>query len=438
MMDIGTNNYSLLIIKLDAFTRKYYTNQIIRGALWCAAILLSLFLLLNLLEYQFYFKSQVRTIIFYGFLSIVLLAFYFLIGQYVLKYFKLGKQISHQQAAIIIGDHFTNVQDKLINILQLKNELHDFGSIELINASINQKINELHPIPFVKAIDLNKNKKYLKYALPPLLAILFVLIAAPNLLKESTKHYVQHDTHFERKAPFSFIIAEEQSLRTIQFSDFKLKMKIEGNFVPKEVNIVVDDFFYKMKSDSGDFKYEFKNVQKDILFHFEANGFSSKEYVLKVIPKPIIAGFEITLIYPSYTRTKTEIVKNIGDVSVPIGTKAIWKFNTSFVDYLKVKFGNEIITLTKNGSSDFTMNKTLSNSMVYTISVYNKDVKDFDSVSYMIHVIPDLFPTIQVAEFKDSTNHLMRYYTGDVSDDYGLSKIVFHYEMKEKTVPGKM
>jgi len=39
------------------------------------------------------------------------------------KYFSLGKTISHEQAANIIGDHFGGVEDKLLNILQKKDRL---------------------------------------------------------------------------------------------------------------------------------------------------------------------------------------------------------------------------------------------------------------------------------------------------------------------------
>ena len=38
----------------------------------------------------------------------------------MMAYVQLGKRISHEQAAAIIGDHFTDVRDKLLNILQLK------------------------------------------------------------------------------------------------------------------------------------------------------------------------------------------------------------------------------------------------------------------------------------------------------------------------------
>ena len=99
----------------------------------------------------------------------------------MIRLFNLGKTISHEQAANIIGDHFVDVKDKLLNILQLKKQASDNANLELINASINQKTAEINPVPFRSAIDLSKNRKYLRYAVPPF-AILVILIFFLSLL----------------------------------------------------------------------------------------------------------------------------------------------------------------------------------------------------------------------------------------------------------------
>ncbi len=109
----------------------------------------------------------------------------------LMHYFHLGKVISHEQAATIIGEHFANVQDKLLNILQLKQQSNNAIYAELINASINQKSEEIKLVPFQSAIDLGKNRKYLRYALPPVLMLMFLLLGAPNILREGTMRLVE-------------------------------------------------------------------------------------------------------------------------------------------------------------------------------------------------------------------------------------------------------
>lgn len=155
------DNYSLLIEKLDGFIRKFYVNQLLRGALYTVGAVLGLFILLNVLEYYFYFSTAVRTGMLWGFVLLSGAALYRWVALPLMHYFHLGKVISHEQAAQIIGDHFTNVKDKLLNILQLKQQASGNNAIyaELINASINQKSEEIKIVPFKAAIDLQKKSQ---------------------------------------------------------------------------------------------------------------------------------------------------------------------------------------------------------------------------------------------------------------------------------------
>ncbi|MFI5134773.1 MAG: hypothetical protein ACHQD9_02865, partial [Chitinophagales bacterium] len=68
MGSIG-ENYELLIRKLDEFIRKFYVNQLIRGAIYTGALLLAAFLVVDVAEYFFYFSSAIRTILFFGFIG---------------------------------------------------------------------------------------------------------------------------------------------------------------------------------------------------------------------------------------------------------------------------------------------------------------------------------------------------------------------------------
>ena len=68
---------------------------------------------------------------------------------------RLGKQISHEQAANIIGKHFPEISDKLLNILQLKKQPDSNASRELIDASITQKISQISIVPITMAVDFS-------------------------------------------------------------------------------------------------------------------------------------------------------------------------------------------------------------------------------------------------------------------------------------------
>ena len=76
---------------------------------------------------------------------------------------------------------------------------------ELVNASIQQKSEQLEPVPFTKAIEFSENKKYLKYALLPLAILLFLFFSGnKNIVTESSARILSHNTHtLNRKLPFS-------------------------------------------------------------------------------------------------------------------------------------------------------------------------------------------------------------------------------------------
>ena len=68
-------------------------------------------------------------------------------------------------------------------------------------------------------------------------------------------------------------------------------------------------------------------------------------------------------------------------------------------------------------------------SSAYGIRVSNGQVKNADSITYSLGVTPDLYPVINLQENRDSANDRFFYYVGDVSDDYGLRKLSFNYQI---------
>ncbi len=428
------DNYQLLVEKLDAFIRKYYVNQLIKGALYTIGLLLFLFLTLNLLEYYFYFSPTTRKFMLYGFLTTSAVALWRWVALPAMHYYRLGKVISHEQAAQIIGDHFVDVKDKLLNILQLNRQAQtNPAQAELILASVNQKSNDIKFVPFKAAINLAQNRKYLRYALPPLLLLLLILFAAPSILKDGTKRLFNNNTVFARPAPFTFVVNKD-SLTTVQFADYELNVKIEGNTVPNEVFIDIDGYQYRLnKNEQNLFTYKFANVQKETAFKLLGGGVTSDDYTLNVLKKPNILGFDIELDYPAYTQRPDENLSNVGDIVVPLGTNINWFFNAQNTDNLSIRFSgsNKFMDVKRSGLQTFSTRKMASTDEIYKIFISNAALPNADSVAYTITVVPDVYPTIAVERFIDSTDVKQLFFAGDASDDYGLKALSFNYRIKK-------
>src|SRR5690606_33391362 len=197
-MHQSASHSSILIDKLDQFIRKFYTNKLIRGTLYWLGLMLLVFLVYSILEHNFYFSTGVRKFLFFSYIGLGLITMAYWIMMPALSIFRFGKRISHEQAARIIGDHFTDIRDKLLNILQLQRQSSSASSPELLFASIQQKTEEIKLIPFRNAIDFSQNRKYLRFVLPPLLILLALIVAAPSVVRDSTIRIIHNNEVFER------------------------------------------------------------------------------------------------------------------------------------------------------------------------------------------------------------------------------------------------
>ncbi|MEY4926886.1 MAG: hypothetical protein RI894_1322, partial [Bacteroidota bacterium] len=434
MANIQIDNYSLLIQKLDAFIRKFYLNALLRGVLYTTAIVVGLFTLINLGEYIFYFSTALRKVLFYGFIGVSSVALIGWVLLPLLHYFRLGKVISHEQAAQIIGNHFANIKDKLLNILQLRQQhYHNVDNAALIEASIKQKSEELRPVPFVAAINLTNNAKYLKYALPPLVFLLGIMAYSPNIIRDSTARLYDNNTVYEKPAPFTFAVANND-MRVVQYNDYKLEVEVDGTTLPSDVFIDVEGFEYKLQKDANNkFSYTFTKVNDNTKFRLTANGYNSKSYELSVLKKPNIQGLQVAVDYPAYTGRKDEQLENVGDLVVPAGTNITYLLKAANANEMSVRYGYKTAAQAtkKIGEDMFSFGIKAMNDLRYTLFLSNQNLKNADSVSYAISVVPDQYPAINVQQFKDSQNvNKVLFFAGDASDDYGISKVVVNYKVE--------
>ena len=150
------NNFKNIQSKLEQFIRRYYTNELVKGTILFFAIGLLYLIVTLLIEYFLWLNPTARTILFWLFIGVELALFTKFIAFPLAKLFKLQKGINYEHASQIIGNHFPEVSDKLLNVLQLN--LNNSQS-ELLEASIEQKSSELSPIPFKLAINFKKERK---------------------------------------------------------------------------------------------------------------------------------------------------------------------------------------------------------------------------------------------------------------------------------------
>ena len=137
---------NILFEKLNNFINKFYKNQLIKGGIITTSVFIIFFITFSIVEYFSHSGIVFRAILFwsYIFINAVVILKYIIIP--LLHLYRFGVVINYKQAAKIIGKHFYEIEDKLLNILQL-NELSESEN-DLVYASIQQKIDEIKMISF--------------------------------------------------------------------------------------------------------------------------------------------------------------------------------------------------------------------------------------------------------------------------------------------------
>ncbi|WP_306567915.1 DUF4175 family protein [Flavobacterium lindanitolerans] len=427
-------NKTLIYDKLEAFIKKYYANELLKGLIFFIGLGLLYLLFTLFVEYFLWLKPTGRTILFWAFIVVeVFLLFRFIMFP-IFKLFKLQKGIDYEEASAIIGSHFSEVNDKLKNFLQLSN---DSNQSELLLASIDQKAQTLNPIPFGNAINFKGNIKFLPWAIIPILFFAFFMISGnSDMITQSFNRVVRYNERFSPPAPFAFEIINP-SLQTEQGNDFVLQVKSQGKVVPENAMIYIDGESYFMESTKpGFFEYKFTRPSKNIRFHIEANQVTTKDFELAVVAVPTIANFEMVLNFPSYLNKKSETIQGSGNAIVPEGTKVTWKvatLATKSVEWSDLK----TITPFSSNENTFQITKSIFQNTDYQILTSNAKVKHYEKLNYQISVIKDQFPTIAVNNAPDSLKLNQNVIVGQVSDDNGLSKLQIVFYPKNKTNEAK-
>lgn len=425
------SNFKNIQQKLHQFTRKYYTNEFIKGTILFFSFGLLYFFFTLFLEYFLWLKPTARTFLFWAFVVVELFLLIRFIAIPIFKLIGFRNGISFAESSKIIGAHFPEVEDKLLNILQLKDNTN---KSDLILASIEQKSLELQPIPFVKAIDFKQNKKYLKYTIVPVLVYVISLFTISNgSLTESLERVVNYRTAYNPPAPFAFII-ENKTLEVIQGKAITIVVKTVGNVTPSEAKILFNNQqYYLQNNEDASFSYTFSDVQKPISFYVEANGIQSQDYQINVIGTPTINNISLSLDYPYYTNRKDEVVQNTNNLVVPEGTKITWKVKTNQTQELAFIQNQKREIFESTSLDNFEFTKRIKRPLSYQISSSNENLLDYEKLQFAIDVVKDEFPLISVSSNIDSISRGTAQFAGQISDDYGIKKLQLMYYQEDNS-----
>ena len=173
---MSSSKIQILNDKIRQFLKKYYLNKLYKGIVFFVIILLATFIAFSLFEYFSYSNSIVRSILFYSFIALAAVVSIVYLVIPALKIGGLGKQLSNEEIAKIIGNHFNQIDDKLLNLFELQQQMErgDYVSYDLLSAAIDSKIDSFKAYSFVQAIPVQKTKRFALWMLLPIAIFLLL------------------------------------------------------------------------------------------------------------------------------------------------------------------------------------------------------------------------------------------------------------------------
>lgn len=427
--------------RLNEFRKKYYINQIIKGSLVLLLLFSSILFVAILSEGIFGFSSTVRTGI-AGFLGVAVAGVLgWMVIRPIIKLTRIAPGINDFQIADMVKSHFPEINDKLTNLLQLKNKTQNH---ELAMAAIDQKTNQVVPVKLSSAIDFNVNRKYLLYLLIPILLYLIFYFANPSFLSQSGHRLLNFTEEFVPAPPYQIEISGVEN-EMVAGQDFEVKIKVNGEQLPEELFMFIRDdanegnqfVDYQLRETApGEYEYLLAEVKDDFSFFVGNEEVKSDAFGIDVLKRPFIRQFQATIVYPSYTGKAPErLDPNVGDFKVLKGSRVSWEM-VAEGDVVEAKFvsqNSELILEESNGA--YKLTKKMMEPLAYFLSLRSDEsVLNIDTVKYKVGIIPDRFPSVYVFS---PTEELMVDLDPqlpmelEIADDFGFSKMSLFYRFSK-------
>ena len=413
------NAYQNIIAKLEQFIKRFYTKQLIKGIFLFLTLGTLFWMAITYFEYVLWLSESWRLTLFILFLVVELYLLYRYIAVPVLYLFKIRDGIDKRAASQLIGKHFPNVDDKLLNLLELSENQE---KSDLLMASIEQRASNLGPVPFAEAVNFKDSYKYAKYILIPVVLFAFIWITGDVVSFFNSHQRVMHyDMAYERPAPFSFQVMNKK-LEVLDNQSLTIQVKTVGEVRPDNVQMIVNGEELLMQRRGEFYEYRFEAPVPETSFYLTANGWNSRSYSINSYRTPTLVDFALELEYPKYLNLIPEVITGTGNAEVPEGTKVTWKIQGNHVDEIKMIAADSSLLFNREDNV-FSNSKRLFNDFDYELSTSNERVQGFEKLAYHLNVIKDAKATVQVDQVLDSLNPNQSYFTGQAVDDHGLKEI---------------
>jgi len=463
--------YNSFVSRISEVNRKDIYFKLSHRSLIAFVASIAIAFLVISLEAIFRFSSEVRTYIYFAFVSSCV-ASLALIGILAWRdLLRVTESETIRSCARRIGNFIPEIKDKLLNAIQLyemhwlptkPHELPLCGSDELAAESIKQVNEKTHNKDFTQTVSFKAINRLI-FLLAFLLAVFSSLfLIFPNVFQAAAYRMVNYNYNFIENTLGIHYEVIPGNVEVPRGSDVEVVGKIrfnDPNYIADYVNFYTRELTSEGieissnsqrltmmdsrlpgndRTTSNEFKTIIKNINSTVVYWFEYKDVRSPEYRITVTSRPVIKSLKVTVYPPSYTRLPSRAVEG-SEISTIVGSTVYVdvepadEISGAWIEFadrkthkleLKDNKGVGSFTVTSNGSFKVFLSKDIDAS--------GASLQNLNPPNYNVHVFPDEYPKVSIIQpSEDVTNTKQVLLISRISDDFGFTRLRLGYKLSK-------
>jgi hypothetical protein len=434
-----------VLSRLNSFARREYLVMALKGFFTFLSLTVLLYLAVNLVELIGRFDTTGRQIIFFSFtaISALLCVYYVLIP--LVKTIPFFLKPDHNELSRRIGENFPHIKDDLANAIQLITDNKKVHSESLVEAAFERIYKRSESIEFTELVDQRPASKSRNYSAMILGIVLIIFFISPGF-RETSFRILHYDKDFSKPKKFEFFVDPGNATIT-RGDDLEIKIHAVGDapqvitFSKKTVEHPTFKKHEIFPDSNGIFKMKFLNIKGPFEYYADAEDIESPVYSVKVINPPIITGFEIKVISPSYSGVTSMVQKDNGNISALKGSRVLFDLTSSKeLDKAELVFSDSSRNPLKIDQNSSSGRFNVIKDMEYRILILDKEGNtNLNPIAYTIKTMTDAYPEIEIIspgkniKLNDDNRVSL---ISKISDDFGFSKLLLKYRLSFSNFSG--
>lgn len=439
-----------ITLRLDRVRRKQLSIHLRSGAAISLTLSLVFIAAVVLAELLFRFSTEARTALFFLSLSVLLFALIRFLVLPILRFF--GFLPSHDDLALarLVGDSFPSVRDRLLNLLQLKQETERGTrySLDLIDASFHDLASVIAPLDFTESVNTQPARRAFRNLLTATAAVTLVMLMAPGGVSDSINRLLHYTESFIPPARYLFevlpgnkeivkgdavsivvSVRERDNPEGPIRGQVLLQWKSEDQLDFKELSLKPDS--------NGVFRTSLENVRNTTEYFVTFQESESDRYRLHVVDRPVLRSLQARLDYPPYTKLPPRVQEDfVADVSALPGTRvSISGVASKDLARGELAFGNGTKTPLSIRANRFSARFLLTQETTYRVEVTDtENLRNPDPIAYHLKIIPDEHPSVSIHEpgrNLDIAGSAPLSMLFQAKDDFGISRLRIAYRLAQ-------